>query len=153
MWIKRFISNNWLMRLWDLSEWIWKSERQACKLEPQAGAEPAVLRQNFFLLQEASGFALKIFDQVDEATAVLRVTSCKFWWWMWPSPTKYLHRNIWTSVLLNQWRLVWPNWQRKLAATLPIKLLSFEKSWHGYKYCVLQSTGICIEKCYMCKAK
>ena len=36
-----------------------KSEKQACRLEPQAGADPAVLRQNFFLLQEASGFALR----------------------------------------------------------------------------------------------
>ena len=36
-----------------------KSERQACRLEPQAGADPAVLRQNFFLPQEASGFALR----------------------------------------------------------------------------------------------
>ena len=36
-----------------------KSGRQACKLEPQAGADPTVLRQNSFLLQEASGFALR----------------------------------------------------------------------------------------------
>ena len=27
-----------------------KSGRQACKLEPQAGADPTVLRQNSFLL-------------------------------------------------------------------------------------------------------
>ena len=39
-----------------------KSARQACRLEPQAGTDPAVLRQNFFLLQEASGFALQAFD-------------------------------------------------------------------------------------------
>ena len=36
-----------------------KSGRQLCRLESQAGADPAVLRQNFFLLQEASGFALR----------------------------------------------------------------------------------------------
>ena len=39
-----------------------KSARQACRLEPQAEADPAVLRQNFFLLQEASGFVLQAFD-------------------------------------------------------------------------------------------
>ena len=39
-----------------------KSGRQACRLEPQAGADPPVLRQNFFLLQEASGFSLQAFD-------------------------------------------------------------------------------------------
>ena len=45
------------------SSWVnVKSERQACRLEPQAGADPDVLRQNFFLLQEASGFALQAFD-------------------------------------------------------------------------------------------
>ena len=37
-----------------------KAEEQACRLEPQAGA--AVLRQNFFLLQEASGCALTSFN-------------------------------------------------------------------------------------------
>ena len=31
-------------------------------LEPQGGAHSAVLRQNFFLLQEALGFALRAFD-------------------------------------------------------------------------------------------
>ena len=36
-----------------------KSGRQACRLESQAGVDPAVLRQNFFLLQEATGFALR----------------------------------------------------------------------------------------------
>ena len=38
-----------------------KSGRQACRLEPQAGADPAVLRQNCFLLQEASGFSLQVW--------------------------------------------------------------------------------------------
>ena len=43
------------------STWVnLKAEEQACRLEPQAGA--AVLRQNFFLLQEASGCALTAFD-------------------------------------------------------------------------------------------
>ena len=57
---------------------IWvnvKSKRQFCRLEPQAGADPPVLRQNFFLLQEASGFALQAFDWPDEATTVLRMVS------------------------------------------------------------------------------
>ena len=37
------------------SSWVnVKSERQACRLEPQAGADLDVLRQNFFLLQEAN---------------------------------------------------------------------------------------------------
>ena len=36
-----------------------KSGRQACRLEPQAGADPAILRQNSFPLQEASGFVLR----------------------------------------------------------------------------------------------
>ena len=39
-----------------------KSVRQVFRLEHQAGASAAVLRQNFVLLQEASGFALKAFD-------------------------------------------------------------------------------------------
>ena len=52
-----------------------KSERQECRLEPQAGADPAVLKQNFFLLQEASGFALRAFDWLNEATTVLSVIS------------------------------------------------------------------------------
>jgi hypothetical protein len=39
-----------------------KSEKQAYRLEPQAGADPAVLKQNFFLLQEASGFVHQAFD-------------------------------------------------------------------------------------------
>ena len=45
------------------SSWVnVKSERQAYRLELQAGADSAVLRQNFFLLQEASGFGLMAFD-------------------------------------------------------------------------------------------
>lgn len=39
-----------------------KSVRQACRLETQAGADISVLRQKFFLFQEASGFALKAFN-------------------------------------------------------------------------------------------
>ena len=31
-----------------------KSARQVCRLEPQAGADPAVLRQNFFFSRKAS---------------------------------------------------------------------------------------------------
>ena len=58
------------------SSWVnVKSERQAWRLELQAGADPAVLRQNFFFLQEASGFALRAFDWLDEATTVLSVIS------------------------------------------------------------------------------
>ena len=61
MCIKGFMSENWLHEIVG-SSWVSvKSERQACGLEPQAGADPAVLRQSFFLLQEASGFALKTF--------------------------------------------------------------------------------------------
>ena len=128
------------------SVWVnLKSERQACRLEPQGRS----YLLSWGRISSSSGFALKIFDWVAEATAVLRVTSCKFWWWMWPSPTKYLHRNIWTSVLLNHWRLVWPNWQRKLATTVPIKLLSFEKSfeksWYVYKYCVCSPLGFALK--------
>ena len=52
-----------------------KSERQAWRLERLAGADPSVLRQNFFFLQEASGFALRAFDWLDEATTVLSVIS------------------------------------------------------------------------------
>ena len=52
-----------------------KSERQVCRLESQAGADPAVLRQSVFLLQEASGFTLQAFDWLDRATTVLRVIS------------------------------------------------------------------------------
>ena len=52
-----------------------KSERQAWRLELQAEADPAILRQNFFFLQEASGFALRAFDWLDEATTVLSVIS------------------------------------------------------------------------------
>jgi len=36
-----------------------KSGRQVCRLEAQAGADPADLRQNFFLPLEASGIALQ----------------------------------------------------------------------------------------------
>ena len=58
------------------SSWVnVKSERQAWRLELQAEADPAVLRQNFFFFQEASGFALRAFDWLDEATAVLSVIS------------------------------------------------------------------------------
>ena len=58
------------------SSWVnVKSERQAWRLELQAEADPAVLRQNFFFFQEASGFALRVFDWLDEATAVLSVIS------------------------------------------------------------------------------
>jgi hypothetical protein len=39
-----------------------KPKRQACRLEPQAGTDPDVLKQNFFLLQEASGFVHQAFD-------------------------------------------------------------------------------------------
>ena len=43
------------------STWVnLKAEKLACRLEPQAGA--AVLRQNIFLLQEASSCALTAFD-------------------------------------------------------------------------------------------
>ena len=53
------------------STWVnLKAEKLACRLEPQAGADPPVLRQNFFLLQEASGFSLQAFDWLDEATTV-----------------------------------------------------------------------------------
>ena len=58
------------------SSWVnVKSERQACRLEPQAGADPDILRQNFFLLQEALGFVHQAFDWLDEATTILRVIS------------------------------------------------------------------------------
>ena len=58
------------------SSWVnVKSERQAWRLELQAEADPAVLRQNFFFFQEASGFALRVFDWLDEATEVLSVIS------------------------------------------------------------------------------
>jgi len=36
-----------------------KSGRQVCRLETQAGADLADLRQNFLLLLEASGIALQ----------------------------------------------------------------------------------------------
>ena len=58
------------------SSWVnVKSERQAWRLEFEAEADPAILRQNFFFLQEASGFALRAFDWLDEATTVLSVIS------------------------------------------------------------------------------
>ena len=72
-----------------------KSERQACRLEPQAGADPDVLRQNFFLLQEASGFAHQAFDWLDEATTILRViSSTSVLRMMWTTSTEYLHSHI-----------------------------------------------------------
>ena len=50
---------------------MWNQKgQQACKLELQAGADPKVLRQNFFLLQEDSVFALKFLVWMDEATSV-----------------------------------------------------------------------------------
>ena len=58
------------------SSWVnVKSERQAWRLELQAEADPAILRQNLFFLQEASSFALRAFGWLDEATTVLSVIS------------------------------------------------------------------------------
>lgn len=69
MYMKIFISKNWFMQLWDLAGWM-EWERQARRLEPQAEAYPAILRQNLFFLQEASSFA-QAFGWLDEATTVL----------------------------------------------------------------------------------
>ena len=52
------------------SSWVnMKSVRQACRLIQ--AADPAVLRQNFFLFQESSGFPVKAFDWLDEAHRIV----------------------------------------------------------------------------------
>ena len=50
------------------SSWVnLKSGRQVCRLEIQAAADPADLRQNFFLPLESSGIALQAFVWLNKA--------------------------------------------------------------------------------------
>ena len=138
------------------SSWVnVKSERQAWRLELQAGADPAVLRQNFFFLQEASGFALRAFDWLDEATTVLSVISS----------TEVLMMDV------NHTHKI-PSWQHldeclvesldsglpKLTDSWPSQYLSnvffLEKSPHlHYDYCILQFTCVFFEIRYLWAAK
>ena len=113
MWIKRFISNNRLMRLWDLSEWIWNQKgrptgwnlRQELTLLLSWGRISSSFKKPQVLLLGSS-------SDWTRPPQCWEVLSCKFWWWLWTTPTKHLHSNIWTSVFLNQWRLLWPNWHK-----------------------------------------
>ena len=103
---------------------MWNQKgQQACKLELQAGADPKVLRQNFFLLQEDSVFALKFLVWMDEATTVLRVISSTEVLMMDVSHIhKIASRQHLDECLVNHWRLAWPCWHRRLTITVPVKL-------------------------------
>ena len=103
------------------SSWVnVKSERQAWRLELQAGADPAVLRQNFFFLQEASGFALRAFDWLDEATTVLSVI-----YWSSDDGCEPHPQN--TFMATSRWVFGWiiGQWlaqaDRQLTITVPVK--------------------------------
>ena len=130
------------------SRWVnVKSERQACRLEPQAGADPAVLRQNFFLLQEASGLAPPAFDWLDEATTVLRVISSTE---VLMTDVNHNH-NIPSQQHLDQCLIESPETglakltQKTDHRSTCQDIFLKKKSPHWY-YCILQPTWICIEK-------
>ena len=132
------------------SSWVnVKSERQAWRLQLQAGADPAILRQNFFFLQEASGFALRAFDWLDEATTVLGVIPSTSILMM---DVSHIHKiPSWQCLdqCLNHWRLAWPSWHRKLTITVPVKFLSFEKLQHlHYYYCICSLSGFALKSIF-----
>ena len=126
-----------------------KSARQACRLEPQAGADPAVLRQNFFLLQEASGFALQAFDWTRPLQCGGWSPLLKFWWRMKHHPQN-------TFMATSGWVFGWitGDWPSQADTGTDhhctCQAFCFAKSQHLYcYYCLLQSTWVYIEVHYI----
>ena len=127
-----------------------QKDQQACKLELQAGADPKVLRQNFFLLQEDSVLALKVFVWMDEATTVLRVVFSSVLMMGMnivhniPSQ-QYLDGSLVESLETGQAKVTQKTDHHSIC-----QAFCFEKSWYLYcYYCILRFTWICIEKHFM----
>ena len=99
-----------------------KSERQACRLEPQAGADPDLEAE--FLPPPGSlrfcskGLWLTGWGNHSVEGDLLCLTSddrCE----LHPQTTLRQHLD---KCLVNHWRLAWPCWHRRLTITVPVKL-------------------------------
>ena len=131
------------------SSWVnVKSEKQAWRLKPQAGAvllswgriSSSSEKPQVLLFRPLTDWMRPSVLEVISSTSVLMMDvnhTCKIPSWQCQ------------DQCLNHWRLAWPSWHRKLTITVPIKFLWFEKLQRlHYYYYICSPSGFALKSIF-----